>query len=179
MGSDDESKGNRKKVAIIVVAALFAVGIAGKISWVAGTIDLATHHQSRGPVVIEAEQIYKAYRDDASAAEKRFRGREMVVSGEFIRIVPDGQGNPDLRFKTSDPDGPLGADLVPISYDESARLRPGQRVTVGCQRITGSGDDRWLQNCAIQTVAEGSAAPAPPASQPPAPSPPSGEGNSG
>jgi hypothetical protein len=184
-GSDDEQKRNRKKVATIVVAALLAVAIAGKASWFALAIDLGSHHHSRGPVVIDAAQIYDAYRDDEHAADERFRGREMVVSGEFVRIVPDGQGNPDLRFKTENPEAPLGADLVPVSYNESARLRPGQRVTVSCQRITGSSDDRWLQNCAIQSVGEGSASssaspsPSPSPSASPSPSPSPGEGNSG
>jgi hypothetical protein len=175
MRPDDELKRNRRRVFVIGAAILFAMALAGKISWIGGTIDIGSHRHARGPLAIEAEQIYDAYRDDAHAADKRFRGREMVVSGEFLRIVPDGQGNPDLRFKTSNSEAPLGVDLIPMSYDEAGHLRPGQRLTVSCQRITGSGDDRWLQNCAIQTAAT-SSAPSPP-SPPPAPSP--GEGNKG
>jgi hypothetical protein len=174
--SPEELRRNRRNVAIIAAGLLFLGVVAGKASWFDGTIDLGSHHRERGPVVIDAQQVVDAYRDDAHAAARRFRGREMVVSGEFVRIVPDGQGNPDLRLKTSDPEWPLGADLVPISYEPAARLKPGQRVTVSCQRITGSGDDRWLQNCAIQSP------PAAPAS-PPAAAPPSlpapAEGNHG
>jgi hypothetical protein len=171
--SDEELKRNRRTVLIVGAAILLTMGIAGKVSWFAASFERHDRHQ--GPVVIEAEQVYDAYRDDAHAAARRFRGREMVVSGEFVRIVPDGQGNPDLRLKTANPEAPLGADLVPISYDAAARLRPGQIVTVSCQRITRTGDERWLQNCAIQTAA-------PPAPSPPkAPSapPPPGDGNSG
>lgn len=178
---DEVLKGNRRKALIAGACILLAVGIVGKVNWFAHTIELGSHHRAKGPVVIDAQQVYDAYRDDAHAAGRRFRGREMVVSGEFVRVVPDGQGNPDLRLKTSDPETPLGADLVPISYDRAASLRPGQRVTVSCQRITGSDDDRWLQNCAIQSVADGSAPPAlsPPKSAPPAPSASKADGNSG
>ena len=174
--SEEELKRNRRNVLVAVAALLAVAGLTSRASWFGATFNIGSHHRERGPVVIDAQQIYDAYRDDAHAAARRFRGREMVVTGEFVRIVPDGQGNPDLRLKTSDPEAPLGVDLAPISYDQSARLKPGQRVTVSCQRITGSGDDRWLQNCAIQNVAGGqAAAPAPPpaAAAPPAPTPPS------
>lgn len=177
--SDDELKRNRRNALFVAAALVALAGITGRFGW-STTFHIGSHHRERGPVVIDAQQIYDAYRTDAHAAARRFRGREMVVSGEFVRIVPDGQGNPDLRLKTSDPEAPLGVDLVPISYDQSARLRPGQRVTVSCQRITGSGEDRWLQNCAIQNVAGGPpAAPtASPAPTPPSPPPPA-EGNHG
>jgi hypothetical protein len=178
--SDEELKRNRRKILIVGAALLAVAGITSRSAWFGTTFHIGSHHRERGPVVIDAQQVYDAYRDDAHAAARRFRGREMVVSGEFVRIVPDGQGNPDLRLKTSDPEAPLGVDLAPISYEAAARLKPGQLVTVGCQRITGSGDDRWLQNCAIQNVAGGQpAAPAPsPAAAPPSPPSPAG-GNHG
>jgi hypothetical protein len=175
--SDEELKRNRRKVFVIGAAIVLAMGVIGKISWFPAAITFASHERSRGPVVIDAEQVYDAYRDNARKASKRFRGREMVVSGEFLRVVPDSRGEPDLRFKTSNPDGPLGADLVKLSQEAATRLQPGQRVTVSCQRITGSREDHWLQNCAIQSVGPGSAS----AAAPIAPAPPEapGEGNKG
>jgi hypothetical protein len=174
--SDEELKRNRRNVLIVAVGVLALAGITSRSGWLGTTIHLGSHHRERGPVMIDAQQVVDAYRDDSHAAARRFRNREMVVSGEFVRIVPDGQGNPDLRLRTSDPEAPLGADLVPISYEPAARLKPGQRVTVSCQRITGSGADYWLQNCAIQSPP---AAPAsPPAVAPPSPPPPP-EGNHG
>ena len=172
--SPEELKRNRRNVLVVVAVLIAVAGITGRSSWFGATFDLGRHHRDRGPLVLDAQQVIDAYREDAHAAARRFRGREMIVTGEFVRIVPDGQGNPDLRLKTADPAGPLGADLVPISYDQSARLKPGQRVTVSCQRITGSGDDRWLQNCAIQSVTDAKAGPAAPTAPtaPPAPTPP-------
>ena len=128
-------------------------------------------------MVTDAEQIYRAYHDDPDGAAKRFSGREMMVSGEFLRIVPDGYGSIDMRLKTSNPDSPLGVDLADEAVADAKLLRPGQQVTVSCRSMAGSGDDRWLQNCAIQPEAGDGAAPAPPPA--PSPSPPAGEGNSG
>jgi hypothetical protein len=85
-----------------------------------------------------------------------------VVTGEFVRVVPDGNGNPDLRLKTSNPAAPLGADLIQVSHEEAAQLRPGQTVTVSCQRMAGNQRERWLQNCSIESVAEAHPAPSAP-----------------
>jgi len=176
--SPEELRRNRRNVLVIGAAMVAGFAIIGPFSLFGGDIDLGSGDGQRAPLVIEAEQIYAAFRDDAEAADERFDDREMVVSGEFLRIVPDSGGNPDLRFRTSNPGGPLGADLAPISHEAAARLRPGQRVTVNCQRMAGYGNAHWLQNCSIETPPEGSATPSAspsPSSATPAPT----EGNSG
>jgi len=173
--SEDELQRNRKRLLIGGAAVLLVVGIMGKANWFDPDFDIDINPTPKGAAVITAEEIYQAYRDDPRSAAKRFGHREMVVSGEFVRIVPDGQGNPDLRLSTSNPESPLGADLVPISHGMAAQLRPGQKVTVSCQRIAGSGNERWLQNCAIQDAEDGSASPSPPQA-PSAPTAPD-EGN--
>jgi hypothetical protein len=128
--------------------------------------------------VTDADQIYRAYHANPAAAAKRFGGREMMVTGEFLRIVPDGWGSLDMRLKTSNADSPLGADLVNEAVEDAKKLRPGQQVTLSCRQMAGEGDDRWLQECAIQP--EPAAAPIAPTAPPPPPSPPPpGVGNAG
>jgi hypothetical protein len=127
--------------------------------------------QERGPVTIEADELYRAYRDTPEAAAERFGGREMVVSGEFVRIVPDGYGSLDLRLKTSNPDAQVGVDLAELAIEDGKKLVPGQRVTVSCQGMGEGADELWVRECAVQPTAETSPAPVPP-SEPLAPSPP-------
>ncbi|MNC88811.1 hypothetical protein D3C83_46730 [compost metagenome] len=74
----------------------------------------------------------------------------MVVSGEFLRIVPDGYGSLDLRLKTSNPEAQLGIDVAQLAIEDAKQLRPGQRVTVSCQQMGSGGDELWVQDCAIQ-----------------------------
>lgn len=105
---------------------------------------------ARGAVTIEADELFKAFRDDPREAEDRFEGREMVVSGEFVRIVPDGYGSLDLRLATSDPNAQLGIDLADLAVDDGKKLVPGQRVTVSCQGMGSGGDELWVRDCAIQ-----------------------------
>jgi hypothetical protein len=178
--SPDELKSNRKTVLIACAAIAAALAIGGRLSFPGIPIHIGTHSERKGPIVTDAEQIYRAYHEDADGAARRFGGREMMVTGEFLRIVPDGYGSIDMRLKTSNPDSPLGADLADAAVADAKQLRPGQQVTVSCRAMAGSGDDRWLQNCAIQPEAEsGGPAVAPAAPSPPAAPAPPGQGNSG
>ena len=159
---DGEQKSNGKTI-LIAAAALLGLGAVGT-GWFGPDFGFGSDDQPaigrdapRGPVTIEAEELYEAYRDDADAARREFGGREMVVSGEFLRIVPDGYGSLDLRLNTNNPDEPLGIDVAQLALEEARQLRPGQRVTVSCQQM-GSGDDIvWVQDCAIQPTDDGGA----------------------
>jgi hypothetical protein len=151
----DGRKGSGKAVLIGGVSAiLLGLGIAGQFNgfWDPPVTEERT--QPRGPVTIEADQLQKAYADDPSAAAARFDNREMVVSGEFLRIVPDGYGSLDLRLKTSNPDEQLGIDVAQLAIEDAKRLRPGQRVTVSCQHMGSGGDELWVQDCAIQLAGD-------------------------
>jgi hypothetical protein len=170
--SPDELKSNRKTVLIACAAIAAALAIGGRLSLPVIPIHIGMHAERKGPVVTDAEQIYRAYHEDPDGAARRFGGREMMVSGEFLRIVPDGYGSIDMRLKTSNPDSPLGADLADAAVADAKQLRPGQQVTVSCRGTAGSGDDRWLQNCAIQPEGGDGAAQPSSIAPPPPPSPP-------
>ena len=172
--SGEELRGNRKKVLIGGAVVLAALAVMGKISLPGPDIRIDTDRDDdrKGPVVIQAQELFDAYREDEHAADRRFDDREMVVSGEFLRIVPDGYGSLDLRLKTSDPDRPVGVDVAGIAIDDAKKLKPGQTVTVSCQGMGGSDETLWVRECAIQSAADTGAAPGIP--KPPAPpSPPS------
>ncbi len=156
--AEPELQRSRRRAVVLGAVGLFGAAILGNFYLFGADVGLVPGEQRPGPAVIEAQQLHEEFRTDFDAAVERYRDREMVVSGEFVRIVPDGQGHPDLRLATSDPAAPWGADLIPIAHVPAARLRPGQRVTVSCQRMAGYGQDRWLQNCAIATEAEEDAA---------------------
>ncbi len=162
----ERRKGGRK--VILIGGILLALGAVGQLTWPwsNSTTGSDDRDQIRGPVTIEAEQLHKAYSDDPRAAAERFGNREMVVSGEFLRIVPDGYGSLDLRLKTSSPEYPLGIDVAQLAIEDAKQLRPGQRVTVSCQHMGAGGDELWVQDCAIQQT--GDVAPPSPETSPPA-----------
>ncbi len=177
----DGRKGSGKALLIGgACAVLLGLGLAGQSNGLWDppiTIGSDERPQARGPATIEAEALHQAYADDPRAAAERFGGREMVVSGEFLRIVPDGYGSLDLRLKTSNPDEQLGVDVAQLAIEDAKRLVPGQRVTVSCQQMGSGGDELWVQDCAIQR--EGDAPLPPPAPVPDIPEQDEQGGDSG
>nr|NUR37616.1 hypothetical protein [Sphingomonas sp.] len=160
---------------------LFAVAMGNfhpfgrHVSFGPGAIHIDTRNEPKEPVTIGAAELFEAYHTDSEAANRRFGDREMVVTGTFVRTVPDGYGSIDMRLKTNHPDLPLGIDLDSHSVDAATKLEAGQTVTVSCRKVAGTGDDPWLQECVIQPAGPdgGSkpAAPTPPA-PPGSPTPP-------
>jgi len=173
--STEELHSNRKRFLIGGAAVLAVLAVMGKLSLPGIPVHIDVDNDRRGPAIVEAQQVYDAYREDPGSAAKRFDGREMVVSGEFLRTVPDGYGSLDMRLKTSNPDIPLGVDLAGIAIEDAKKLSPGQRVTVSCQGMGGGGDDPWVRECAIQPTPNALSPPAAPAG-PPAPPPPPAPG---
>jgi hypothetical protein len=173
----EELRANRKKILIGGAAIVLAFAAVGKFGLSGPSIHIDTDAPRKGPAVVEAQQVYEAYHDDDAAAAKRFDGREMVVSGEFLRIVPDGYGSLDMRLKTSNPDVPVGVDLAGVAIEDAKKLQPGQRVTVSCTGMGGGGDNPWLRDCAIQSEANAPGVPGTPTPPPPPkpPAPPGGD----
>lgn len=172
----EELKSNRKTI-LVAAAALLGVAAVSNAVFDPDFFDsdeqatIPSRPEARGAVVIDAEQLYQAYRDDEEAADRRFDGREMVISGEFLRIVPDGYGSLDLRLKTSNPEIPVGIDLAELALEDGKRLRPGQQVTVSCKGMGGSGNELWVRDCAVQNGQQDPAVPEPPAAPEPSAAP--------
>ena len=165
--SPGEGGNGLRKVALIgggaLLLALGAAQLTGSGPWISSEFDERT--QGGGPVTIEADELHGAYQDDSRAAAERFAGREMVVTGEFTRIVPDGYGSLDLRLRTSNPDAELGVDVAQLAIEDAKQLRPGQRVTVSCQGMGEGGDELWVRDCAIQFGGDAPLPQAPPADE--------------
>ena len=153
----DNLNRNRNRVLLIGAGLLATLGMVNAFDGDFGFGDHVRVERMPSPtanaaVEIEADALYRAFRDDPRGAERRFEGREMVVTGEFLRIVPDGYGSLDLRLRTSNPDVPIGVDVAELALDEAKQLRPGQRVTVSCQQMGGHDEELWVRDCAIQSV---------------------------
>jgi hypothetical protein len=157
---------------LILMAAAGGIHPFRHLSFHGRGIHIDTHSEAKGPVTIGAAELFEAYHTNSQAADRRFGGREMVVTGEFVRTVPDGYGSIDMRLKTAHPQTPLGIDLDNHSVDAATKLEPGQTVTVSCRQVAGTGDDPWLQDCVLQPPAPGEAAKAPESAPPAPPAPP-------
>ncbi len=152
--AEEDPKRVRRTIFFAGAALLFGIVIG---SWTGSgpsiEIDPTDWADRERPAVVGAQEFFQAYRDDADGADRRFDNRWVVMTGEFVGIRNDDQGNPDLRLKGADPHWSVGADLLPDSYDKSAQLKPGQVVTISCERVRRTGEERWLRNCSIEEIA--------------------------
>jgi hypothetical protein len=169
----EELKRNRKTVlaiggGILILGAVMGRGLfSGHIPH--DVITIEDKSETKGPVVVSAVDLANAYRTNRDAADQKFGDdRELTVTGEFQRIVPDGYGSLDLRLKTSDPEQPLGVDVAGVAIDDAKKLVPGQQVTVSCRGMGEGTDILWVRDCAIQSGQEASAASPAKAPNPPA-----------
>jgi hypothetical protein len=175
----EELKRNRKVVLGAAAGLVILAGVMGR-GLFSGNIPhdvVKIEHQDevKGPVVVSAVDLANAYRTNRDAAAERFGDdRELTVTGEFQRIVPDGYGSLDLRLKTSDPEQPLGVDVAGVAIDDAKKLVPGQQVTVSCRGMGEGTDILWVRDCAVQSAAATTASgpPAPPAPPVPGSAPP-------
>lgn len=165
--ASEDVLGNRRRTLFMTVGAFIAGVLIGGDHFPSFNFDLGHHRSEERLAVVDAQQLFKAYQDDEDEADDRYGDRPLVVRGEFLKIVNDGHGDPDIRFKTSDLANPLGADLQSNSFHKAENLQPGEIVTVSCEHIAQTGDEHWLQGCSIEQVEPGTSTPAPP--QPPAP----------
>ena len=98
----EELKRNRKTVLIaagVLVVAMAAFGKIGPFHAIHGPRDIHIETSfnpvrvANEAVTIGAPELFEAYHTDSDAANRRFGGRQMVVTGQFVRTVPDGYGS--------------------------------------------------------------------------------------
>jgi hypothetical protein len=90
-------------------------------------------------VAVPAAQLLEEFRTDAPAAEKKYRGKCLEVSGVVERVGRDREGIPFVVLHAGDDRAPIKVECFFDLYDEEdderdenpvAGLQPGQAVTI-------------------------------------------------
>ena len=83
------------------------------------------------PIEITAAQLYKEYTKNAAAADKKYLGRELSVSGAVQEIGKETSGTPFLLLAAGDNLTSGVYCTFPGNYDTIlAKLTTGQKVTI-------------------------------------------------
>ena len=96
---------------------------------------------------VTSEQISRAYLNNMSAADKRFKGKRVVISGSVSAISQDEQGNPELAMP-----GPRSGTAVRLGFgkdstDRIAAAETGRPFATVCT-VSGFADDTvMMDNC--------------------------------
>ncbi|MGI8467919.1 MAG: OB-fold protein [Pyrinomonadaceae bacterium] len=82
---------------------------------------------------ISAVDLYNAYKKDQSAADARFKGKTVQVSGEiFLATEKSITGVPVAAFKADNKDG-VSCKFPESQKDAVGKLKEGQTATFKCQ----------------------------------------------
>ena len=96
---------------------------------------------------VTSEQISRTYSNNVRAADKRFKGKRIVISGNVSAISQDEQGNPQLAMP-----GPLSKTAVKLGFgkdsaDKIATTEIGRQFASICT-VNGFSDDTvMMDNC--------------------------------
>ena len=85
-----------------------------------------------GVYSIGAVQLWREYNDNEVAADTRYKGQRLSVTGTIISIERDYEGRPVLHLFAGNALFPTMATLNRADIPAAARLKKGNEVTVRC-----------------------------------------------
>ncbi|MGD0794122.1 MAG: hypothetical protein ABR958_00810 [Dehalococcoidales bacterium] len=113
-------------ISLVLVTILFGACIVGKNPTNPNTLP-----PSPTPIEITAVQLYKEYKNNQTAADKKYKGKEFTVSGAVQEIGKDQSGTPYLLLAAGENMTNGIYCTFPDNYDTIlARLNIGQNVGI-------------------------------------------------
>lgn len=108
--------------------------------------------QEAPPMEVTSEDILKAYKSNEMAANKKFKGQQLLVSGKIDSIEADISDNAVITFKTADQYEFLKprASLTKEETDKATNLAKGQSIKLLCLDISEIAGMPHLKKCTIQ-----------------------------
>lgn len=104
---------------------------------------------ANGAIKVNCETLYKDYESNAINADKKYRGKKLVLTGTIANIDRDIAQNPYITFNVDE----YGAEQIKMSFNDDdtvAKLKKGQKVTVvGNCSGTFTSSLVVLDNCSI------------------------------
>jgi hypothetical protein len=89
-----------------------------------------------GSVTVGAVRLWKEYQENEVAADAKYKGKQVQVTGTLMSIERDVDGAPVLHLVSGNPIFLTMATLDKVFLPEAARLKKGEVVAVRC---TGAG----------------------------------------
>jgi hypothetical protein len=131
------------------VAGTIAVGFIALVIWVAyesspdrtgsvtstdGSVSSATHTPPAPPIAISADDLYAAYKANEVAADAKYKGKTLEVTGVVGSISKDVMDDPYITLVTTENEfETVNAYFSKGAMQKLSELRKGQGVTVTCR----------------------------------------------
>ena len=99
--------------------------------------------QARGPLALTTEQLARAFREDEAAAQVKYSGRQLHVTGIVQKIVLENINEPKLQ---------LSHNVLATLKDQqaAASLSTGTIITVVCEDVSKTPSGPTLKNCVVK-----------------------------
>lgn len=101
------------------------------------------------PTKVSPAELQQAYAANEVAAQAKYGGRVLEVSGRIAAITLDFADNPVLEFVTGAPFEKVNAGFDKTASGDVAALAKGQKVTVRCGKISEVIGTPMLGDCAL------------------------------
>ena len=85
-----------------------------------------------GSVTVGAVRLWREYQENEVAADTRYKGKRLRVTGTVVSVERDAYGSPVLHLLSGNPIFQTMATLDRAFIPDAARLRKGDLVTVRC-----------------------------------------------
>lgn len=85
-----------------------------------------------GSVTVGAVRLWREYQENEVAADTRYRGKRLRVTGTVVSVERDADGSPVLHLLSGNPIFRTMATLDRAFIPGAAQLRKGDQVVVRC-----------------------------------------------
>lgn len=85
-----------------------------------------------GSVTVGAVQLWREYQENEVAADTRYKGKRLRVTGTLVSVERDADGSPVLHLLSGNPVFRTMATLERAFIPDAARLKKGDVVVVRC-----------------------------------------------
>ena len=114
---------------------------------VGGCRDAPTVNAKHEVLAITPKEIWDRFHENEIAAEERYAGKLLVVSGTVTGTELEAAGRPIVLLAASDRSFPVRAELTPEAGVKVDSLRSGERRIFKCTGITALAQSPMLLNC--------------------------------
>jgi hypothetical protein len=127
------SRGDQVKGCVGLAAVVLVIVLALAMC---GQDDKPAADAPRPTLRVTAEELLQGYEANEAAAQQRFAGKRLLVSGTVSSIDLDFSDDPVVRLATSNEFEQVAANLADDAKAPAATLRKGQEVTLACESVS-------------------------------------------
>jgi hypothetical protein len=141
------AKRNTKQNVLVIGGAIVGVAILASLL----PDQPATNQKAaaRERMTIQSAEIVKAYEANEAAAQARFAGKTLVVTGPVQSVDLDMSDDPVIRLSPEQYGDYASVYLVEADQPKAASLAKGQVITVTCQEVSEILGTPMLKDCAF------------------------------